>query len=73
MLADVRRSSNYGLKPCNFIKIRLQDRCFPVNIAKFLKTPFVKTEAATGCVLKKRCSEKFRKIHSETPVPESLF
>ena len=22
---------------------------------------------------KKRCSEKFRKIHKKTPVPESLF
>ena len=25
-----------GLKACNFIKKRTQDRCFPVNIAKFL-------------------------------------
>ena len=28
-----------GLKTCNFIKKRLQQRCFPVNIAKFLRTP----------------------------------
>ena len=27
---------------CNFIKRRLQDRCFPVNIAKILKTPILK-------------------------------
>ena len=27
---------------CNFIKKRLQHRCFPVNIAKFLKTPNLK-------------------------------
>ena len=26
-----------GLKTCNFIKKRLQHRCFPVNIAKFLR------------------------------------
>ena len=26
-----------GLKACNFIKKRLQHRCFPVNIAKFLR------------------------------------
>ena len=25
-----------GLKACNFIKKRPQNRCFPVNIAKFL-------------------------------------
>ena len=29
-----------GLKACNFIKKRLQHRCFPLNIAKFLKTAF---------------------------------
>ena len=29
-----------GLKACNFIKKRLQHRCFPVNIAKFLRTSF---------------------------------
>ena len=27
---------------CNFIKKRLQHRCFPVNIAKFLRTPILK-------------------------------
>ena len=27
---------------CNFIEKRLQHRCFPVNIAKFLKTPILK-------------------------------
>ena len=27
-----------GLQCCNFIKKRLQHRCFPVNIAKFLRT-----------------------------------
>ena len=29
-----------GLKTGNFIKKRLQHRCFPVNIAKFLRTAF---------------------------------
>ena len=29
-----------GLKACNFIKKRLKYRCFPVNIAKFLRTVF---------------------------------
>ena len=27
-----------GLQTCNFIKKRLEHRCFPVNIAKFLRT-----------------------------------
>ena len=30
------------LKVCNFIKKRLQLKCFPVNIAKFLWTPVLK-------------------------------
>ena len=29
-----------GLKACNFIKKRLQHRCFPVKFAKLLRTPF---------------------------------
>ena len=29
-----------GQKACNFIKKRLQERLFPVNIAKFLRTAF---------------------------------
>ena len=31
-----------GLQTCNFIKNRLQYRCFPVNFAKFLGTPILK-------------------------------
>ena len=31
-----------GLKVSNFIKTGLQHRCFPANIAKFLRTPFLK-------------------------------
>ena len=31
-----------GLKPCNFIKMRLQHMCFSVNIAKFIRTPILK-------------------------------
>ena len=30
----------WSLKACNFIKKRLQPRCFPVKFAKFLRTPF---------------------------------
>ena len=31
-----------GLKVCNYIKKRLQHRCFSVNIAKFLRKPISK-------------------------------
>ena len=27
---------------CNFIKKRLEHRCFPMNFAKFLRTPILK-------------------------------
>ena len=30
-----------GLQVCIFIKKRLQHRCFPVNIARFLRTPIL--------------------------------
>ena len=30
------------LRACNFIKKRLQDSCFPVKFAKFLRAPFFK-------------------------------
>ena len=30
------------LKACNFIKKTLQHRCFPMNIAKFLRTPILR-------------------------------
>ena len=30
------------LQVCDFIKKRLQQRCFPVIIAKFLRTPILK-------------------------------
>ena len=36
-LADVLQKT---LKACNFIKKRFQHRCFPVYIAKFLRTAF---------------------------------
>ena len=36
-----------GLKACNFIKKRIQQRCFPM---KFLKTPFLQNISG-GCFL----------------------
>ena len=40
-----------SLKACNFIKKRLQDRCFPVKFSKFLRTPFF-TEHLWGLLLR---------------------
>ena len=31
-----------GVQACIFVKKRLQHRCFPVNIVKFLRTPILK-------------------------------
>ena len=37
-----------GLLACNFIKRRLQDSCFPVNIGKFLRTAFLQNISENG-------------------------
>ena len=38
-----------GLKACNFVKKKLQHRCFPVKPAKFLKTyPAAASEFCSG-------------------------
>ena len=37
-----------GLKACNFINKKLEHRCFPVNIAKFLRTLFSQNTSG-GC------------------------
>ena len=47
-----------GLKACNFIKKRLQHRCFPLKFAKFLKAPF----------LKNICDDCFSTVHLVTVV-----
>ena len=49
-LADVLQKC---LKACNFIKTRLQHRCFPVNISKFLRTAFL-TEYLKWLLLNKQ-------------------
>ena len=40
-LANFTEKKNmcWSLQACNFIKNRLQHRCFPKKIAKFLRTP----------------------------------
>ena len=36
----IKKRRQHLKKVCNFIKKRRQHRCFPVNIGKFLRTPF---------------------------------
>ena len=40
--AVLKNFSIFSLQFCNFIKKRLQHGCFPMNIAKFLRTPVLK-------------------------------
>ena len=40
LLSENKRLTEAAVKACNFIKKRPQDRCFPVNIAKFLRASF---------------------------------
>ena len=42
-------NENLGLQSCSLIKKRLQHRCFPVNITKFLRIPVLKT-SMNGCL-----------------------
>ena len=52
-----------GVKACNFIKERLQHRCFPPNIAKCLTPPVTTPENGWG--ISKNFSINFRKICTE--------
>ena len=36
-------NNNKGLRPATLLKKRLFHRCFPVNFAKFLRTPFLQS------------------------------
>ena len=46
--AEVSFNKVAGLKACNF-KNKLQHRCFPVKLAKFLGTPFLENTSG-GCL-----------------------
>ena len=47
-----------GLKACNFIEKILQLRCFPVNIAKFLRKPILKIICERLLLAVSKCSWK---------------
>ena len=50
------------LQACNFIKKRLQHRCFPVKSAKFFKTLFLQNTSG-GCFCKDKCHFLSVKCH----------
>ena len=41
MYSNMFISFIFACEACNFIKKRLRDSCFPVNLAKFQRTPFL--------------------------------
>ena len=50
-----------GLKACNFIKNRLQHRCFPIKFTNFLRTPFF-TEHFRWLLLKIMNSNNYLRV-----------
>ena len=50
-----------SLQGCSFIKKRLQDRCFPVNIANFLRTA-ISRSSHRRCSVKKGVLRNFAKF-----------
>ena len=50
-----------GLRSATLLKKKLWHRCFPVNFAKFLRTPFVQNTSTSGRLSYKerRCQTKF--------------
>ena len=51
-----------GIQACNSVKKKLQHRCFPVNIAKFLRTAFF-TEQLRWLLLQIFFFKSFYKMH----------
>ena len=65
------------LQACNFIKERLHHRCFPVNIANFLRNPILKNifkqrllflkQYTVKVERNKKCSSGYFQFHSFSP------
>ena len=55
-----------GLQACNFIKKRIQYRYFPVNFAKFLRTPFLQNTSS-------RLLLKFGDFNYPQPFPTDIY
>ena len=66
-LQDVRTSA------CNFIKKRLQCKCFPVNIAKFLNTFFDRTPLVAAFDVSQWLSRTLQNSSNETYTTNSII
>ena len=66
--AVLRFSPKYvPLKTCNFIKKKLQHRCFPVRFGKYLRTPSFSQNISDGCFCLSHTKMKMGKyIHINT-------
>ena len=53
-----------GLKACNFIKKRPQQKCFPVNITKVLRTAFLQNTSG-GCICNPNKHRHFLSVKDE--------
>ena len=81
----IRDSYLIELQTWKAVKKRLWHKCFPVNLAKFLRTPFLQNTSGRLLLLlafqkqppevfyKKRCSWEFCKICRKTPVVCKIF
>ena len=56
------------LQPCNFIKNTLQQRCFLLNIVKFLRTPVSKNICSVGSCF---CIDSFIKVNRSVYIAKS--
>ena len=77
----------HSVKSCipRAVKKRLWRKCFPVNLAKCLRTPFLQNTSGRlllflafqnqppELLYEKKCSWKFPKIHSKTPLVCEIF
>ena len=57
-----------GLRPATLLKKRLWHRCFPVNFAKFLRTPFLQNTSGRLLLLNMRVI-----IHFDPPWQDDVI
>ena len=61
-----------GLRPATLLKNRLWHRCFPVNFAKFLRTPFLQNTSGRLLLEKSLPLQKLGKQSMELQIPYIL-
>ena len=66
-------SKSVFLKTCNFIKKRLQHRCFPVKFAQFLRIPFFTGHLRWLLLSFLKQNSKHEKIYSRENASDSVL